>query len=437
MASPRTDIHEVSTETYTLVEAELTIKFAEIPYTNLVYERVGDLKDEKGRKYEDETYQKMLPYLLGVETQAKGRYPLDPSRIIDKKCEDHSPYETLCRAKRTLEVYLSFTEKRLNQKKEAPDFIYNNLKTWHALLSNRMKNDTLDPSQTKLLVEEIYTMLFIAQNPECPANTKAKHHRVDFESDPPKYLCNIQRASALNKKISHWKGWKVFAGVGLMILALALVGVAGAAIALSYGVALPPLVAVAASFNGGALLVSVAYLLTYGVLQHKQLKRENIREEKELATKDGIRREVKKTLCRQYGRDTALVTLFGVVLGFIAPSATPMQSATLSLSKDLSTGVILNKITPLGGNLPASGITVAMLMVVLAGGHAFYQGAKMVKRELYDKWWGDRKLRSSANRLFEAVKNKHEDLLQEGSPSWVVALEPVVEKRLGRGAAQS
>ncbi len=321
-------------------------------------------------------------------------------------------YADLVQAMKSLEAYL--------QSADIPhDSVFTALMDWHSEIFHRMNNHTLSDSQIGNLMSQIHINLVMAQIVHAPESKISDVLKQECISN---YL--IDEAAILNDNISHWSGWNVAAGLGLIVLGSVFLAVMGFAIASSYGAALPLFLT---AFNGEFLMGAVAYLAGYGYLKHRQLQREELRrtaqvelvsfseENLELDDEEKAPTVTKKTAStaviqrnlgdhiweNRYPPTLALVgSLFSAL--FMTQVDQSMASAALSLSPGVSTKATISAGSM---NTGALGITASMLLLGSVGLHAIYQGFKMLKGE-YDKAQEDKRAQAHSSAFFRTVRDE-------------------------------
>ncbi len=356
---------------------------------------------------QDTVYRNAIDYFEGTSVETTFPFPEkgDVSRLLRE-------------ANETLENYLG----SVRNKDQAHQWLLD----WHILISNKITEYSLDESQTKKLIEQIYTNLFIAQNPTHDMN---KRRRMCDETGAPNGKTpgyNFNRAEKLNNEISHWKGWKVVGGIGLMFLGAVLVIGASLAIASGYDTvvssAIAPFVNFVASFNGELFAAALAYMGGSLYNQCKQYRRSEQRMAAGFEQSRGPQPVSTSRMLAEMlmgnedtwplsGREKA-----ARFASFMAPFMTPFMtvagcdlfhspSASLSLAKGVAA-----KVTWVHDAMPGSGlhqlgvgsIMSAMMLVIVVGLRAGYQGYKLVKGER-ETALKDRESRVSANSFLKAI----------------------------------
>jgi len=364
-------------------------------YGNRVWNRCRAIYGED--VFLDRLYSEAIPYFLSGQTTL-------PPELQPKSVS----YAHLLKAMDDLDIYLSFVE----ENRISPD-IHAHLRAWHTEISGRDCRDTLLDSQRAELIEQIYTNLFLAQNPECKYNRE----RAGFASREK--LPHIDRARELNEKIAHWNGWKVVAGLGLVFLGAVLIATAALAVASGYGVLAESIVTTVASFNGFALITALGYLGGCGVVKHQEWKRGKQREielakfnsgsksppeeeQSNTSTTAWICEEIKKS-CKSLNTAVHLGFYTGSpVLAGVVANQSGMDFARLSLSKACSVKMTMTGGHHVGDLIGGSFILAGMLMVIEVGAHAMYQGFKMMKGQ-YDIAQKDKVARGHASQFLEAL----------------------------------
>ncbi len=368
----------------------------------------------------DVVYKAFLPYLIGDHDANPPEW-----RDLIIKYRNGSVDTALENANWTLDAYLN--RKNIGQS-GAPQFrekTDKHLRLWHQAIDPRIQDkSTLDDAQKIKLIEQIYTMLFIAGYPGCSQNEISRLSDDDKKIIRPS---NIQRVEQLNNEVFNWSAWKVAASLCRMFLGAFMATSAGCAIASGFGVVLGPVWALMASVSGEATIVAGLYIANELRIQFNRDRQYNDMAAAYKKTKNETTSYATGNLLLGYVVGTPVVgAATGTIIGSLLYKW-GIQSAALSLSKDVSLKATLDKTVSVASVNKVGAIGGALGIVGLTGIHAFFKGCAGLKKELYDKKCKSAEIReASTNFVTLANGGEVKEDKQHSSSSFSSIRPPVV-----------
>ncbi len=317
-----------------------------------------------------------------------------PGSSVAKIIRLRATHDHLLTAQKTLMKYLAASSKN-----KSP--VRTKLQQWSDAIAPRIAEGNLNELQRAALVELIYRNLTIAVLHESRGQLSETDINRIIGSPETKLMKGAQQ---LNEKTSSWRGWKIAAGLGLIFLVgIPLVVVAGASIASGYGLPLAPFFTTMVSWNSGAVLGAIAYMMGLAYCKKQQWKREDSQEQLTSGGKviplTPTTQRIKEYLSNHKTITSAIVAtpLIGgaaaVGTSFIKGVVPSIQSASLSMgdiwSAKAKASVALGDKVLTGGNVGVAGITALMLAVAGAGTDAIRRGLMLI----FSDAWNDRKVR--------------------------------------------
>jgi len=341
-----------------------------------------------------------FPYLLSIVDQPNASNPFKkvdfpPGGSVAEITYLRADHGHLLIAQKTLVACLG-------PSRDNESAVCKSLRQWSDAIAPRIAEGNLDKLQRAVLVELIYRNLTIALLHESRESRQAEINRIIGSSDTPTPL--MKGTQLLNEKTSSWRGWKIAAGLGLIFLVgIPLVVVAGASIASGYGLPLAPFFTTMVSWNSGAVLGAIAYMMGLAYCKKQQWKREDSQEQLTSGGKviplTPTTQRIKEYLSNHKTITSAIVAtpLIGgaaaVGTSFIKGVVPSIQSASLSMgdiwSAKAKASVALGDKVLTGGNVGVAGITALMLAVAGAGTDAIRRGLMLI----FSDAWNDRKVR--------------------------------------------